>query len=148
MSETGSVRTATPWWFWVISILILIFELMGIGNYLGMAMATPESYAAQGYTVEQIAFMSDVPALYTSVFALAVWSGLLGAILLLLRKSWAAYVLAFSFLMVLISFVFDITEGTFDVLGQAYLYIMLAVTFVSLLSVIFAFRMKRRGILK
>lgn len=143
-----NIRAATPWWFWVLSALVLIYELMGIANYLGMAMATPESYAAQGYTPEQIAFMSDIPILYTSVFALAVWSGLLGAILLLLRKSWAAYVLAFSFLMVLISFVFDITGGTFDVLGQAYLHIMLAVTFVSLLSVIFAFRMKRRGILK
>ena len=147
MSEEN-IRAATPWWFWVISIFVLIYELMGISNYLMMAFATPESYAAQGYTAEQIAFMSDVPVLYTSVFALAVWSGLLGAILLLLRKSWAAYVLAFSFLMVLISFVFDITGGTFDVLGQAYLYIMLAVTLVSLLSVIFAFRMKRRAILK
>lgn len=141
-------KSGTPWWFWIISLFIVIFELMGISNYLMMTFATTESLAAQDYTPEQITFMQDVPAFYTAIFALAVWGGLLGAILLLLRKKLAAPILAFSFVMVLVSFVMDFMGGTFDVLGVEYLYIMLAVSVVSLLSVIFAYKMKAISLLR
>ena len=79
-----------PIWFWIMGGIFLIWNLFGVMNYLSGVMATPESYAAQGYTEEQIAFLLEVPSYYLAVFALAVWPGLIGALLFLFKKFWAA----------------------------------------------------------
>jgi len=124
-SDLSDVVNAKPTiWFWVLGVVILLWNLFGCSNYLMAAMATGDSLAAQGYTAEQVEFLLDMPALYLSIFALAVWSGLIAAILFLLRWRWAVPVFLFSLVFVAISFVLDFTAGTFEVLGPAYLGIM------------------------
>jgi len=145
---TTSTRPPTTWAFWLVAILILLWNLFGVSNYLMSAMADSESLARQDYTAEQIAFLMDMPPLYLSVFALAVWSGLLGAILLLLRKSWAVPVMLFSLVFVLISLVLDAVGGSFKVMGVGYLIIMCVVTIVAFLELWFARRMRTKGILR
>ena len=76
------------WSFWVISVVGLIFNLMGCMNYVSQMNA------------ENVASMPDVyraivesrPAWGTGAFAVAVFGGALGCVLLLLRKSAAVYV--------------------------------------------------------
>ncbi len=71
------------WSFWVIGLVGLIFNLMGCVNYISQMNA------------ENVASMPDVyraliesrPAWGTGAFAIAVFGGSLGCILLLLRKS-------------------------------------------------------------
>jgi len=81
-------------WFWVIGVVGLIWNGLGSMNYI---MHTTGSEALkESYTPEQLAFVEASPAWVTGAFALAVWGGLLGCLLLLLRKKWAVPVLLVS----------------------------------------------------
>jgi hypothetical protein len=92
MSEKST--TKPPIWFWIVSILALLWNLMGVMAYLGQAYMTDEMKAE--YTAEQLALMESTPAWVTAAFAIAVWGGLLGCLALLLRKKWARPVLILS----------------------------------------------------
>ncbi|MGB5205651.1 MAG: hypothetical protein WBN63_15820, partial [Eudoraea sp.] len=85
MSEKSN--TKPPVWFWIVSIVALLWNLMGVMAYLGQAYMTDEMKA--GYTSDQLALMESTPAWVTAAFAIAVWGGLLGCIVLLLRRKLA-----------------------------------------------------------
>lgn len=76
------------WSFWVIGGAGLIFNLLGCVNFLSQMNA--ETLAAMPEIYRTIA--ESRPAWGTAAFALAVFGGLLGCLLLLLRKSSALYV--------------------------------------------------------
>ena len=89
------------WSFWVIGALALVFNIMGVVNYFMQMNADslasfPESYRP---------IIEGRPAWATGAFAIAVFGGALGCLLLLLRKSAAFYVLIASLLGVMVSMV-------------------------------------------
>jgi uncharacterized membrane protein len=76
------------WSFWGIGAVGLIFNLMGCINFISqmnadMVASMPEVYRA---------IVESRPAWATGAFAIAVFGGALGCLLLLLRKSVAVYV--------------------------------------------------------
>jgi len=76
------------WSFWAIAVVGLLFNLMGCANFLSqmsseMVASMPEAYRA---------IVENRPAWATGAFAIAVFGGALGGILLLLKKSAAYYV--------------------------------------------------------
>ena len=98
MASNGKVKV--PVWYWIVSIVALIWNLMGAMAYLGQAFITEEMKAAM--PEERLALMENTPAWATAAFAFAVWGGVLGCIALLLRKKWAKMVLMVSLLGILI----------------------------------------------
>ena len=86
MSEKTIV--SVHWRFWVIGAVGLIFNLLGCINFLSQMSA--ETVASMPEIYRTIA--ESRPAWGTAAFALAVFGGLLGCLLLLLRKSVALYV--------------------------------------------------------
>lgn len=70
--------------FWIISIIALIWNLMGVNQYIQQAYMT-KSFKAM-YTEEQLEMITSAPSWVTAVFAIAVFAGILGALALLLRK--------------------------------------------------------------
>jgi hypothetical protein len=114
-----SVKLAAkpPVWFWIASILALLWNLRGVMAYLGQAYMTEDMKAE--YTSEQLALMESTPAWVTAVFAIAVWGGLLGCIALLIRKKWAKPLLMLSLIAVLIqmAYSFFMTNAA-EVYGQ------------------------------
>ena len=83
------------WSFWVIGLAGLIFNLMGCMNYISQMNAENVASMPEVYR----AIVESRPAWGTGAFAIAVFGGSLGCILLLLRKSVAFYV----FVMALIA---------------------------------------------
>ena len=73
--------------FWVISVIALLWNIMGVIAYLSQAYITDEALALLP-EAEQ-AWYNNVPAWVTAAFAIAVFAGTLGSIALLLRKKWA-----------------------------------------------------------
>jgi len=73
--------------FWVIAVIALIWNIMGVMAYLAQAFMTDEAKALLP-EAEQ-AMYSDIPAWVTAAFAFAVFGGFLGSLALLLRKKWA-----------------------------------------------------------
>ncbi|WP_347174949.1 hypothetical protein [Polaribacter uvawellassae] len=86
MSEsTNKPNTA----FWVIAVVALIWNLMGVMAYLTRAFITDDMIAALPPEA-QAEFLVDYPAWYTAAFALAVFGGAFGALFLLFKKKFAA----------------------------------------------------------
>ena len=82
--------------FWVISSIALVWNLMGVFNYLDQAFMTNK--VLEVLPKEQQILYQDVPAWVTAAFAIAVFSGTLGSLLLLLKKKNASTFFIISFL--------------------------------------------------
>ena len=80
--------------FWIISVIALIWNLMGVNQYIQQAYMT-DSFKAM-YTEEQLAMITSSPSWVTAVFAIAVFGGFLGALALLLRKKVATILFTIS----------------------------------------------------
>lgn len=87
--------TKLPIWFWVIAVAALLWNLMGVSVYLA------DAYNMFDLTAEQSAFKANRPVWYTACFALAVFTGALGSIALLIRKKWAVLMFLISLIDVL-----------------------------------------------
>ena len=79
--------------FWIIAVIALIWNLMGVMAYRAQAYMTDEAKALLP-EAEQ-AMYSDIPAWATAAFAFAVFGGFLGSLALLLRKKWATSLFIF-----------------------------------------------------
>ena len=89
-----------PVWFWIVSVLALIWNGLGVMAYLAQAFMTDEMMATLS-EVQQEQY-ANLPAWYTAAFATAVFLGALGCLALLLRKKWAYILLLISFVAVLV----------------------------------------------
>ena len=82
--------------FWVISSIALVWNLIGVFNYLDQAFMTDK--VLETLPKEQQILYQDVPAWVTAAFAIAVFSVTLGSLLLLLTKKNASTFFSISFL--------------------------------------------------
>lgn len=85
--------------FWIISVIALIWNLMGVNQYI-MQAYNSESFRSN-FKPEQLALMDATPAWATAAFAIAVFAAALGCIFLLLRKKWATTAFIISFLAII-----------------------------------------------
>ena len=98
--------------FWVISVMALFWNLMGVFNYLTQAFMTNEILAS--LPKDQKLLYEKVPAWVTAAFAVAVFSGTLGALLLLLKKKVSStfFILSFVGIIVQMTYGLLISENT------------------------------------
>lgn len=96
MSDSSS----PPRSFWIISVLALVWNLIGILTYLMSVTMSEEALAA--LPEAERALYSDIPAWVTAAYAIAVFGGTLGCVALLLRKAWAVPVLVGSLIAILV----------------------------------------------
>lgn len=119
--------------FWVIGTVALLWNLLGVMVYVMQVSATPEELAL-AYSPEEVALMTSIPAWATSMTAIATNFGVLGSILLLLRRSWSVPVFAISLVALVIQdiYSFAMTE-TLAVFGKTPLIIQSVVLVVAVL---------------
>ena len=118
-----------PIWFWIVSVLTLVWNAMGVHGYLSQAYQTEAFTSA--YTAEQLDVINGMPAWYTALFAIAVFSGTLGCLFLLLRKKFAKLLLVLSFLtatvmMVYFLFIADLKGVDFSA-NKIMAYVVIAI---------------------
>ena len=136
-----------PTWFWVVSILALIWNLMGVGAYLAEAFATEEMLAAM--SEQDRSMLESRPAWATAAFALAVWGGFLGCLLLVLRKSLAHTILILSLIGVLVQMVYNLfIAGSTISYGPFQIVMALMIPIIALALVFFAKKGKANGWLR
>ena len=82
----NSTTGKAPWHLWVIGVLTLLWNSVGIMSYLATRMDKLESL---GMTADQIAYFASYPLWANAFWALGVWCAFAGSILLLLRSRWA-----------------------------------------------------------
>ena len=94
MSENVNTISPTPKWFKVVAIIALIWNILGVMNYILTVTMSPEALASM--TDKQQAYMESTPIWVISAFALAVWGGFAGTLALVLKKAWAVPLLVVS----------------------------------------------------
>ena len=82
--------------FYIISSMALVWNLMGVFNFLGQALMSDEVLAS--LPKDQQLIYQDVSVWVTAAFAIAVFSGTLGAVFLLLKKKIASTFFILSFI--------------------------------------------------
>ena len=93
---------SVPIWYWLVAVAALLFEAFGCFNYLTYVSATPEQIATM--PLDQQAVLGATPWWLTAAYGTAVWAGLLGAILLLLRRRHAELLLLVSLVAIVVQF--------------------------------------------
>jgi hypothetical protein len=95
------------WNFWVISTLMLIWNVMGCINFF--RQMNPEMVSS--YRETEQAIISARPAWATVAFAVAVFGGALGCFLLMLKKSVSFYLFIASLLGVAVTMIHTLSAG-------------------------------------
>ena len=98
---TTSVKP--PVWFWVVSVIALLWNVMGVFNYLNQAYNQQEILESLNQAQREV--FEGIPAWATACFALAVFSGTIASIGLFLRKKWARPVFVFSWVAATAQFI-------------------------------------------
>ena len=144
MSETQA--TTTPRHLWIVGIVALLWSLLGAMDYI-MTETRNEAYMSQ-FTPEQLEFFYSFPAWLVAFWAIAVWGGVLGAVLLLMRKKLAVPVLVVSFLCMVVTVIHNYGfAGGADIVGGGGLIFSAIIFVVALALIIYARSMARRGVL-
>ena len=93
------INNRAHWSFWVIGAVALLWNIMGAINFC-VQMINADMVA--GMSESHRAIIEGRPAWATGAFAIAVFGGALGCLLLLLRKSVAFYLFIASLLGVIV----------------------------------------------
>ena len=141
----NTITKPTPL-YWLISIVALFWNFMGIIAYLGQAYISDD--ALKMLPEENQLYFSNVPAWVTAAFAVAVFGGFLGAIGLIIRKKWAYFLFVISFLALVAQHVYNFfIQNYIEMTGSQ--MILPIVTFIVALFLIYFSKLKsQQGVLR
>ncbi|GLU42381.1 hypothetical protein [Allomuricauda sp. NBRC 101325] len=92
-----------PTWFWAVSVIALLWNLIGVLNYLNQAFN--QVALLEGMDQAQREAFEGIPAWATAAFAIAVFSGTIACIGLLMKKKWAKLLFIISFVTAAAQFI-------------------------------------------
>lgn len=138
-----------PWHVWLVGIVSLLWNAMGAFDYT-MTHVRGEEYLRQMQMSEDvIAWLADVPFWATAGWALGVWGGVVGSILLLARSRHAVTAFAVSLAGVLLMTAYTLTTAAPASMNspgaQAFDW---AIKLVAVLLLAYAWAMRRRGVMR
>jgi hypothetical protein len=149
MSEASVSPQRTPWHFWVIAVVALLWNGFGAYDYIMSQTAGDAYLTSMGMTAPQIDYLKAMPAWMTGVWALGVWGAMAGAVLMLLRSRWAVAAFAASLVGLLISlFYTHVLSNGYEVMGQQSVIMNAVITAGALFFVWYSRRMAKQGVLR
>ena len=98
MTHTDSTQIKIPKWFWVLVVIFLLWNIMGILSFFGHTFITEEALAK--LPENERALYGDYPFWTTIIFAIATFGGLIGSIGLILKRKWSKLFFIISFLAI------------------------------------------------
>ncbi len=148
-----NVRQAGPWHLWVIGTLALLFTAYGAVDYVMSqsgnraymeAMVEPMGMDADA----MIAYIGSFPLWADAVWAIGVWAGVGGAVLLLLRRALAYPVWLAAMAGLVLSNAYGIAHPLPGMTDTSATYGTIAVVFVVMLALtLYARAMRNSGVL-
>ena len=139
-----NVAAPRPLGFWIVSVLALLWNLVGMAIFFMQINMPPEALAAM--PAEQRALYESTPVWVTGAFAVAVFGGAFGSAMLLMRKRLALPLLALSLLGVLVQMGYTyLMTPAFRVYGASGAILPALLVLIALFLVWFARRSVARG---
>lgn len=134
-----------PWHHWPVTFLALLIYAVGALDYIGLKyqIALHMAYL----TPDQTAYLTNLPLVADVAWALGVWGGLAGAVVLAGQGRTAATLFAVSFLGLIIAtaWLVYLTEPPFQtVTGMTGLYVLIGAIVVAFLFFLYARAMNVR----
>jgi len=138
----------TPWHLWVVGVVTILWNGFGCVDYVMTQTRKAEWFAQMGMTEAQTAYFEAMPAWTHGTWAIGVWGGLLGGILLLLRRKLATPVFVASFLGWLAGaiYAFGLSDGL-DAMGPMW-PMQIVIGGACLFFIWYASIMSKRGVLR
>jgi hypothetical protein len=149
MTEAVGTKPSTGWIFWVVVALGLLWNSYGAYDYF-MSKTQGETYYRQmGMTDAQIAFFNSYPLWMTAVWAIGVWGGLLGAVLLLARRRLAVPVFVASLAAFVVSLIYGYVLSPNTAVNDQQTLIMQGVVLAGCVFFVwYSQRMAKAGVLR
>ncbi|NGM49703.1 hypothetical protein G5B46_08810 [Caulobacter sp. 602-2] len=147
--NTLSAGGKTPWHVWLVGVVAVLFNAIGVFDFV-MSMTQGEAYmASAGMTAEQIAHYRQMPAWMTGVWAIGVFGAFGASVLVLLRRKLAFGVFAVSLAAFLVSllYTYALTDGG-KVMGQQMAITSAVIAALLAFFTWYAWAMGKRGVLK
>src|SRR5688500_704787 len=94
--------SALPKWYWGVAGFALLWMAFGCFNYVLLMTMSPAELAQLPPAQQEV--IDTAPVWVNAAYAIAAWSGLGGAIGLLLRRAWARPLFVVSLLAVILQF--------------------------------------------
>ncbi len=140
-------RPSTPWHLWVIGVIGILWSAMGAMDYV-MSQTRNAAYMSN-FTTEQLDFFYGLPAWTIATWAIGVWGGVFGSLLLLLRSRYAVWVLCASVLGVVVTaFQNYVLSNGMEIMGDPFSLAFTAVIFlVALALFLYARAMEKKQVL-
>jgi len=143
MSEIVKPKTS----FWIIAVAALVWNAIGCFQYLMMQLFSEEIMMNLPEAEREL--MANIPSWVTSAFAIAVWGGLLGTVLLLLRKKLAKTLFIVSFLALLVQLYYQfIVIDSMAVYGPNGLIMPIMIVAIAIFLIWYSNKCVKEGILK
>lgn len=144
-----NLTVKTPWHLWVVGVIAVLFNGIGVVDYVMSKTQGAAYMAGAGMTPEQIAHYQEMPTWMTAVWAIGVWGAMLASILLLLRRKLSVPVFFLSLAAFLLSLVYHYAiAGAGDIMGQAGVISSAVIAVLLLLFIWYAGMMAKRGVLR
>ncbi|MEP1488300.1 MAG: hypothetical protein ABJK28_07720 [Algibacter sp.] len=123
-----STTNKPPIWYWIISVIALIWNGLGVDGYLGQAYNTARYQSS--FSAEDLEIASNMPAWTMGAFAIAVFAGVIGAIGLLVRKKWATPFWIISLIAVVLQMGYVLVNGYVSHMVMTIMIIVFAILFL------------------
>lgn len=126
-----------PSWFKIGAIIALVWNLLGVMAFFGQVMMTPEMLAELPQPEQEL--YANTPLWATIAFAIAVFSGALGSLALLLKKPicYRLFIVSFTAVLIQMFHAFFISNS-FEVFGPGGAVMPVMVIIIALMLVRFA----------
>lgn len=140
----NDIKIKPPTWFWILAVIALAWNLLGVMAYLGQAFAGEEMLNAMAEAERNL--IENRPAWATGSFAVAVFGGFFGALMLLLRKSAAVILFIISLIGLIVQMIYNlfIAESTMDY-GPGAIFMTITIPIFAIVLVIISRRARGRG---
>ncbi|MEH0195458.1 hypothetical protein V7S57_06940 [Caulobacter sp. CCNWLY153] len=149
VNSLGGGTAKTPWHVWLVGVVAVLFNAIGVFDFV-MSMTQGEAYmASAGMTAEQIAHYRQMPAWMTGVWAIGVFGAFGASVLVLLRRKLAFPVFAVSLGAFLVSllYTYALTDGG-KVMGQQMAITSAVIAALLAFFTWYAWAMGKRGVLR
>lgn len=145
----ASVQPArTPKHVWIVGVVALLWNAIGALDYVMTQTRNPQYMAA--FTQQQLDYFYGFPAWLVAAWAIAVWGGVLGAVLLLLRRRLAVPVFLVSLVAMVITTVHNfLLSNGLEVFSDTFSKVFTALIFVVAVALYFYARsLANKGVLR
>ncbi len=139
----------TPWHFWLIAILSLLWNAMGAFDYSATQLRW--SPYMSNFTPEQLEYFQSFPIWVVACWAIAVWFAVIGSLLMLFRSRLSVPLFIISLICIVATAVhnFILADVTMtDLMGTEAAIFSAAILLVGAFLAVYARRMAERGVLR